>query len=124
MDETWSDENMFESEDESFEEEFLQRPKCIGCPHNRCEELLPLSGTVYCGSTPKYIIEDYYHLIEEGMKIEFECVRCKGCEDCKQTNKIVFLPITNEFCFGLRGGADSDCGEALKPASKHHQTLN
>ena len=43
----YSDQDIyFSDDDEEDDEEHLSRPKCTGCPHTLCTELMPLNGTV------------------------------------------------------------------------------
>ena len=60
--EEFDDEQIFLS-DEEDEVEPSPVPKCIGCPHTECDELMPLSGTVYVGSYTTFHVLDYLYLV-------------------------------------------------------------
>ena len=98
--EHFSDEDIYFS-DEEEEQENVTMPKCTGCPHTQCDELMPLYGTVYVGSYSSFHVMDYLSLVRkylesEGIKIEYLCRICQDCEICQSPIRIKYERATEK----------------------------
>ena len=93
----WSDEEV----DDSNEDFYSMRPKCIGCQcsRKRCNEIMPLDGSVEIidlsfGPKEKELHE-YYWLLKEGVKIDFQCAKCTFCKECENSVGLNFNRISD-----------------------------
>ena len=86
---------------ESDDEDYDTRPVCIGCKckENTCEHLMPLNGTVLWGST-EWDIQDYINLndrlLEIGVRLYYQCLRCLECEDCIPSSQVEYFTRVNK----------------------------
>ena len=98
--ENYNEEDIYFSDDEE-EEDYMSMPKCIGCPHTQCDELMPVNGTVYVGSYSSVHVMDYISLVRtnlesEGINIEYLCRICQDCDMCQSSNRIKYQRATEK----------------------------